>query len=164
MCKRQLFLSLIRTLLGWRWISKSGCKWRRIARDNLYCYSLPMYFLFCACVGFVCLLMCWLVPSHCVLYCHLCLFTFSYSTLLDSRQKRISHYESSKDRIENAEDSAVKQCSVENSSRIYSASTTFSATPGSTPTSRQQNRPKGVCCRLIVGISAIFRESCPFSD
>ncbi|KAL8169042.1 UNVERIFIED_CONTAM: Protein Daple, partial [Gekko kuhli] len=57
--------------------------------------------------------------------------------LMDSKQKRVSHYGGSSDYTENA----LKHCYVEPSSRTHSASTTFLAT--STPTSRLQARPKG---------------------
>ncbi|XP_062974032.1 protein Daple [Elgaria multicarinata webbii] len=62
---------------------------------------------------------------------------------VDSKLKRFSHYGGSSDHIENATDSAIKHCSMEPSSRMYSASATYLATSSSTPTSRQQNRPKG---------------------
>ncbi|XP_061467950.1 protein Daple isoform X2 [Rhineura floridana] len=60
-----------------------------------------------------------------------------------SKPKRNSHYGGSNDHIEMAADSAFKQCCVEPSSRTYSASATFLAASGYTPTSRPQNRPKG---------------------
>ncbi|XP_053140235.1 protein Daple isoform X2 [Hemicordylus capensis] len=62
---------------------------------------------------------------------------------VDSKQKRISHYGGSNDHIECAADSSIKQCYVEPSSRIYSATATYLAVSSSTPISRQQNRPKG---------------------
>ncbi|KAF7251675.1 Protein Daple [Varanus komodoensis] len=62
---------------------------------------------------------------------------------LNSKLKRISHYGGSSDHMENATDSAIKQCYVEPSSRTYSASATYLATSGSSPSSRQQTRPKG---------------------
>uniref|UniRef100_A0A670HLH0 Coiled-coil domain containing 88C n=1 Tax=Podarcis muralis TaxID=64176 RepID=A0A670HLH0_PODMU len=64
---------------------------------------------------------------------------------LDSKPKRNSHYGGSSDHIESATDSALKQCYVEPSSRTYSASAAYLAAPGSTSTSRQQNRPRGMC-------------------
>uniref|UniRef100_A0A670HMH3 Coiled-coil domain containing 88C n=1 Tax=Podarcis muralis TaxID=64176 RepID=A0A670HMH3_PODMU len=63
---------------------------------------------------------------------------------LDSKPKRNSHYGGSSDHIESATDSALKQCYVEPSSRTYSASAAYLAAPGSTSTSRQQNRPRGM--------------------
>ncbi|XP_077780904.1 protein Daple isoform X4 [Podarcis muralis] len=62
---------------------------------------------------------------------------------VDSKPKRNSHYGGSSDHIESAMDSALKQCYVEPSSRTYSASAAYLAAPGSTSTSRQQNRPRG---------------------
>ncbi|XP_060119316.1 protein Daple isoform X2 [Heteronotia binoei] len=56
---------------------------------------------------------------------------------VDSKQKRVSHYGGCNDYTENTS----KHCYVEPSSRTHSASTTFLVT--STPTSRQQSRPKG---------------------
>ncbi|XP_066468258.1 protein Daple [Tiliqua scincoides] len=61
----------------------------------------------------------------------------------DSKQKRTFHYGGSNDHIENATDSAIKQCYVEPASRTYTASATYLTTSGFTPTARQQNRPKG---------------------
>ncbi|XP_048341157.1 protein Daple isoform X1 [Sphaerodactylus townsendi] len=56
---------------------------------------------------------------------------------VDSKQKRISHCGGSSDYTGNV----LKHCYVEPSSRTHSTSTNFLAT--STPTSRQQSRPKG---------------------
>ncbi|XP_060128246.1 protein Daple isoform X1 [Zootoca vivipara] len=62
---------------------------------------------------------------------------------VNSKLKRNSHYGGSSDHIESATDSALKQCYVEPNSRTYSASAAHLAAPGSTSTSRQQNRARG---------------------
>ncbi|KAJ6661856.1 hypothetical protein lerEdw1_013027 [Lerista edwardsae] len=62
---------------------------------------------------------------------------------VDSKQKRTFHYGGSNDHVENAADIAIKQCYVEPSSRTFAAPATYLTASGSTPTARQQNRPKG---------------------
>lgn len=79
---------------------------------------------------------------------------------MDLKQKRNSHHGGSNDNAEISADSAAKASCVEMGPRTYSTSAIHVHT--STPISRLQSRPKGVCAKVqqLVVPGRLLHSSC----